>query len=200
MEEPLRGYFTKQNIERVAAVLRDGGVALLPTDTIYGLHCAASNTKAVGRIREIKGRVSGAGFVLLAADMEMADRLVERWPHGTRDLLDRIWPAPLTALLPASKALDAALAPKGVVALRIPALEELRMCVERTGCPIVSTSVNRRGREPLTRIDEIMYEMPGLEAYISQRGRPATKPSTIVDMTAAPPRLVRPGRYAWSSP
>ena len=120
MEEPLRGYLSKAMATKVAAVLRDGGVAVLPTDTIYGLHCVASNKEAVGRIRKIKGRGGGRGFILLAAGMEMADRLVGRWPLGARELLARIWPAPLTAILPASEKLDPALAPQGIVALRIP--------------------------------------------------------------------------------
>ncbi len=196
MEEPLRGYFTRSTVTKVAAVLRNGGVAVLPTDTIYGLHCIASDVEAVRRIRGIKGR-NGAGFILLVSDMEMADRLVSRWPRGARELLARIWPAPLTALLPASKGIDSTLAPGGAVAVRIPALPELRGCVGLTELPLVSTSVNRSGRKPMTRIDVIVREVPGLDAYISQRGRTASKSSTIVDMTSAPPRLVRPGRHPW---
>ena len=197
MEEPLRGYFTRAMVTKVAAVLRDGGVAVLPTDTIYGLHCVASNMTAVRRIRRFKGRGSSAGFILLAADMEMVDRLVLRWPQGARELLARIWPAPLTAILPASKSIDPSLAPEGTVAVRIPALPELRRCVKSIGHPLVSTSVNRGGRKPMTRITEIMREVPNLGAYIAQRGRPGAKPSTIVDMTVAPPKLLRPGRHPW---
>ncbi|HER42895.1 MAG TPA: threonylcarbamoyl-AMP synthase [Candidatus Eisenbacteria bacterium] len=197
MEKPLRGYLAESNVAGVAALLRGGGVAVLPTDTIYGLHCAASDAAAVRRIRKIKGRGSGSAFILLVSDMEMADRVVARWPRGARELLSRIWPAPLTAILPASEGIDAAPASKGTVAVRIPALRELRRCIERVGCPLVSTSVNPSGQKPLTKMSEIRREVPGLDAYISQRGRPASKPSTIVDMTAAPPRLVRQGRFSW---
>lgn len=197
MEEPLRGYLSKATVQKVAAVLRNGGVAVLPTDTIYGLHCAATGASAVRRIREIKGRRGKAGFVLLVSDMEMADRLVDRWPDRARELLARIWPAPLTAILPASGSVDAEFAPNGTVAVRIPAFAELRRCIESVGCPLVSTSVNPSGRKPLTRIRDIMRSVPALDAYISQRGRHATSPSTIVDLTDAPPRLVRPGRYIW---
>ena len=197
MEEPLKGYFTRALVEKVAAVLRDGGVAVLPTDTIYGLHCAASNIGAVERIRGIKGRREKTGFILLASDMDMAGRLVMRWPRGARELLARIWPAPLTAVLPASNGVDSTLAPKGTVALRIPANPWLRRCIELSGGPLVSTSVNRSGRMPMTRMGEIRREVPGLEAYVSRRGRPGARPSTIVDMTAEPPRIIRLGRHAW---
>ena len=197
MEEPLRGYLTKWKAAKVAAVLRDGGVAVLPTDTIYGLHCVSTNMDSVQRIRRLKGRGKGSGFILIASDMEMADRLVDRWPQGARKLLARIWPAPLTAILPASERLDPMLIQKGTVAVRIPAFSELRGCIRLTGHPLVSTSVNPTGERPMMRISEIMERVPGLDAYISQRGRPSTNPSTIVDLTASPPHLLRPGRHPW---
>ena len=197
MEEPLRGYLTRSTISKVAAVLRDGGVAVLPTDTIYGLHCIASDMSAVRYIRNIKRRGKGTGFIILASDMEMTDGLVGRWPPGAREMLSSIWPAPLTAILPASRSVAPSIAPKGKAAVRIPAQPELRRCIEQTGHPLVSTSVNIAGERAMTRISEIMTRMPDLDAYISQRGRPGTKPSTIVDMTSAPPRLLRPGRHPW---
>jgi tRNA threonylcarbamoyl adenosine modification protein (Sua5/YciO/YrdC/YwlC family) len=197
MEEPLRGYFTRSTVTRVAAVLRDGGVAVLPTDTIYGLHCAASHPAALRRIQRIKKTANRAGFILIASDMEMVDRLVGRWPRGARELLGRTWPAPLTAILPASKIIDPAIVPTGTIAVRIPALAELRRCVKLVGQPCASTSVNLSGRKPLTRMSDILRGIPGLDGYISQRGRPSMKPSTIVDMATAPPRLLRPGRYPW---
>ena len=197
MEEPLRGYFRGAMVTKVAALLCEGGVAVLPTDTIYGLHCAASNAEAAKSIRRLKGRGSGAGLILLASDMEMVDRLVSRWPQGVRELLSRAWPAPLTAILTASKGVDPSLAPGGTVAVRIPALPELRRCVKLIGHPLVSTSVNRSGQKPMTRITDIIIEFPDLSAYMSRRGRPSANPSTIVDMTASPPKLLRPGRHPW---
>jgi L-threonylcarbamoyladenylate synthase len=197
MEEPLRGYFTKSTVTKIAAVLRDGGVAVLPTDTIYGLHCEASHPAAIRRIQRIKKTAGRAGFILIASDMEMVDRLVGRWPRDARRLLARVWPAPLTAILPASRSIGVALAPKGTIAVRIPALAELRSCVKLVGQPCVSTSVNRGGRKPMTRMSEILRGIPGLDGYISQRGRPSMNPSTVVDMTATPPRLLRPGRHPW---
>ena len=143
----------------------------------------------------MKGRGSSAGFILLAADMEMVDRLVLRWPKGSREVLARIWPAPLTAILPAAKRIDPSLASKGTIAVRIPALSELRRCVKLIEHPLVSTSVNRHRQKPMKRIAEIMIEVPDLGAYISQLGRPSAKPSTIVDMTTSPPTLLRHGRH-----
>ena len=209
MEEPLRGRFTGSKVTRIAAVLSEGGVVVLPTDTLYGFHCLATRPDAVARVRRLKGgegprrarrserREKRSGFILLASDMIMVDRLVSPWPKGAREKLSRIWPAPLTAILPASKGMDGSLAPLGRAAIRIPALAELRSLIKLCGQPLVSTSVNVTGSEPMTRISEIIRMFPGLDGYISRRGRPGAKPSTIVDMTATPPKLLRLGRHPW---
>jgi L-threonylcarbamoyladenylate synthase len=195
----LAGYLGRATIPGVAALLASGGVAVLPTDTIYGFHCSASIPGAVDRIRDLKGRGTGEGFILLAADTGMADSVVARWPGSSRALLAEIWPAPLTAILPARTGLDPCLAPRGSVAVRVPAHRDLRALIRRLGAPVVSTSVNISGRSPVTRIADARRRFPGLEAYISRRGRQGGSASTIVDFRFGTPRLVRAGAYPWPS-
>ena len=199
MQPPVIGYLDRSTIRSVKRLLGSGGIAVLPTDTIYGFHCAASNLEAVARIRRLKGRGIQEGFILLAADCTMASTVVARWPGESRARLAAVWPAPLTAILPARRELSSILAPGGAVALRVPAHGELRALVEALGEPIVSTSVNVSGREPMTRIAGIRKAFPGLEAYLSHRGRPAGMPSTIVDFRSAVPLLVRAGLYPWAA-
>lgn len=194
---PLVGYLEGRRITQAAGVLSAGGIAVLPTDTLYGFHCAASKRDAIDRIGRLKGRRGSAGYIVLASDLEMADALVSRWPWGSRAALSAIWPAPLTAVLPASSRVSVAVAPRGSVAVRIPALDELRRVIRALGEPIVSTSVNVSGRSPMTRIAEIRERFPGLAVYLSRRGRPSRIPSTVVDFTGSEPRLVRPGRRPW---
>lgn len=193
----MTGFLGGAALRRTAALLAAGGVVVLPTDTMYGLSCAASRAEAIERIRRLKGRARGTGFILLVSDMAMASSIVARWPGNARAALARIWPAPLTAILPGRSALPAAIAPRGAVAVRVPARPELRRLVAALGEPIVSTSVNRAGERPLVRIGEIERAFPGLEAYLSRRGRSSTRPSTIVDFNVAPPVLVRAGRIPW---
>lgn len=195
METPLSGYFSPAVIEAVAALLRGGEVAVLPTDTIYGLHCSAAEPAAVERIRRLKGRRAG-GFIVLASSLEMAGRLVARWPGRSREILSGLWPGPVTALLPASTAAPAPLRPRGVVAIRIPDRQDLARLIQLVGQPLVSTSVNRAGQEPLRRIGEIRSRFPGLGAYIGRRGRGTRSASTVVDFTRADPRIVREGAAA----
>jgi len=194
---PVSGSLGRSSIRRAAAVLASGGIAVLPTDTIYGFHCAVSNRRAIELILELKGRRERGGFILLAASAAMAGTLVARWPGGSRNALIRIWPAPLTAILPARRTLSALLSPGGRVAVRVPARADLRALIEAVGEPIVSTSVNLSGREPMTRIADIRRAFPGLGGYLSRRGRSSALPSTIVDFTVGAPFLVRAGSYPW---
>lgn len=193
MEEPLTGYLTGEKREALARLLAEGRVAVLPTDTIYGFHCICTDEDAIGRIISMKGRRRSSGLILLASSVEMAETLAGRWPGGSRELLRRSAGDPLTILLPASGELPQVLRPGGKVAVRIPALEELRALTGRVGTPLISTSVNRSGQEPMTRIGRIRAEFPGLAAYISRKGRSPARPSTIVDMTAGSPVIVRAG-------
>ncbi len=194
---PVVGYFSCAAVEKVAATLAAGGVAVLPTDTIYGFHCAASNIAGVERIQKLKIKIGKGGFILLASDIYMADELVSGWPGSSRKLLSSIWPAPITAVLPARRKLSPILAPRGKVAVRVPARTELRSLIAALGEPLVSTSINISGRTPMTRIGEIKRAFPGLDAYLSQKGRQAGQPSTVIDFTVHPPRLARPGKYRW---
>ncbi len=196
MEKPVEGYLEGRNIGTVASLLRKGRVAVLPTDTIYGFHCVYSNSLSINRIRALKGRSKATGLILLVSSLDMADRLVGRWPAGVRDVLGSLWPAPLTAILPASKSIPVQLRPNGAVAIRIPAMESFTALIKKTGEPLVSTSVNLSGKPPLNRIAEIRIDFPGLDAYISRRGSGGRNPSTLIDLTGSKARIIRAGSIA----
>jgi L-threonylcarbamoyladenylate synthase len=193
----LTGTLNGEVLKRVAAVLAGGQVAVLPTDTIYGLHCAVSHIDAIQRIVMMKGRPKGAGFILLASDIQMVDRYVASWPRGSRERLEGIWPAALTAILPASRVLPSIIAPRNKVAVRVPGYGALRSLIEEVGEALASTSVNRAGSRPLERIGCIRMSFQGLAAYVSRPGRTSRLPSTIVDFTVRPPVIERHGRCRW---
>jgi L-threonylcarbamoyladenylate synthase len=171
-------------LDELADVLRAGGVALLPTDTIYGLHAVASNQQAAGRIRAMKGRGDDKPFVIIASSVEQLRSLSVVIPEQ----LTGIWPAPLTAILASGDS---------TVAARIPDLEWLRSLLDRTG-PLVSTSANRSGEPPVVSPDLLAPDLQNeLDALLDQGPREG-KPSTIVDFTAAEPLLIREGDPAFS--
>ncbi len=196
----ITGRLAAGKIGRLAEILKSGGVAVLPTDTIYGFHCISTCGPAVERIMRLKGRTGRSPFILLVSNMEMADRFVADWPGESRDLLERSWPAPLTAVLPAGGSVPPGLAPEGRVALRIPDFAPLRRLIERVGAPLISTSVNISGKKPLSRIREIIKDFPGLDAYISRIGRPCSLPTTVVDFSAIPFRILRQGGHPLKIP
>ncbi len=166
-------------LDEVAAALRAGGVALLPTDTIYGLHALASNEAAAAKIATIKGREEGKRFVVIAASVEQLLGYGAAVPEGLRS----IWPAPLTAIVPH---------PSGTVAVRIPALPWLRSLLERTG-PLVSTSANRSGEPPVREPQTLAPDLQEQIDVILDAGPRDGEPSAIVDFTGSSPRLVREG-------
>jgi L-threonylcarbamoyladenylate synthase len=166
-------------VEEIAASLRAGGVALLPTDTIYGLHAVVSNEEAVAKIASIKGREEGKRFVVIAASV---DQLLD-YGAAVPDVLRSIWPAPLTAIVPHRG---------GTVAVRIPNVEWLRELLERTG-PLVSTSANRSGEPPIREPKKLASDLQKRIDLILDAGPREGEPSAIVDFTGSSPRIVREG-------
>jgi tRNA threonylcarbamoyl adenosine modification protein (Sua5/YciO/YrdC/YwlC family) len=166
-------------LEEIADVLRAGGVALLPTDTIYGLHASATNEEAVARIRSMKERGDVKPFVVIASSAEQLKNLGATIP----DVLLEIWPAPLTAIVAAGET---------TIAARVPDLAWLRALLDRTG-PLVSTSANRGGEPPITEPEMLADDLrDALDALLDAGSRDG-QPSTIVDFTGEQPRMVREG-------
>jgi tRNA threonylcarbamoyl adenosine modification protein (Sua5/YciO/YrdC/YwlC family) len=163
----------------IAAILQRGGVVVLPTDTIYGLHAVAANDAAAARIAELKGRGDDKPFVVIAASAAQLRAFGAEIPAA----LEKLWPARLTAVVRKGG---------GTVAASVPDLTWLRELLEKTG-PLVSTSVNRSGDPPISSIDEVAKELAaGIDAALDA-GRQEGKPSTIVDFTGREPRILREG-------
>lgn len=171
-------------LDELAEVLRRGGVALLPTDTIYGLHAIATDQRAIARIRTMKGRDDGKPFVVIASSVEQLRALGAAVPEQ----LSSIWPAPLTAILASGDT---------TIAARIPDLGWLCALLDRTG-PLVSTSANRSGEPPVTSPEALANELQNALDAIFDQGLREGKPSTIVDFTGPEPKLIREGDPAFS--
>jgi L-threonylcarbamoyladenylate synthase len=172
-------------LDELADVLRAGGVALIPTDTIYGLHAVATDERAIARIAAMKGRGDDKPFVVIASSIEQLRAFGATVPAE----LAGVWPAPLTAVL--------ASASGTTIAARIPDLGWLRALLDRTG-PLVSTSANRSGEPPVTSPEALAGDLQdGLDCLLDQGPREG-HPSAIVDLTGAEPRLIREGEKGFS--
>jgi L-threonylcarbamoyladenylate synthase len=171
-------------LDEIADVIRAGGVALLPTDTIYGLHASATNEQAIARIRSMKERGDDKPFVVIASSIEQLKNLGATMPDALQD----IWPAPLTAIVAAGEK---------TIAARVPDLGWLRALLDRTG-PLVSTSANRSGQPPITTPEMLASDLRDALDALLDAGPREGQPSTIVDFTGEEPRMVREGDPGFS--
>ncbi|MBR1872151.1 MAG: threonylcarbamoyl-AMP synthase [Bacteroidales bacterium] len=147
----------EQEIAAALKVLREGGVILYPTDTIWGIGCDATNPQAVARVYDIKKRADSKALVLLASDMDMVARYVKEIPDAAIQLVE-VNDSPMTLIYPSAicRAADDtpgdrhfiagnAVAEDGSVGIRVPMMEFCRNLVFKLGRPVVSTSANISG-------------------------------------------------------
>lgn len=178
-------------------VVAAGGVVLVPSESFYGLAADPRCAPAVARVRALKDRPPELGLPVLCADWQQLEALVvvpERW----RVKLSRLWPAALTVVLEAREPIAAASG--GTLAVRIPAHRELRALLYRVG-PLTGTSANRHGRPPSTTVDEALRSLVGAPELALDAGATAGGPaSTLVDLSGAEARILRPGRCDWEEP
>lgn len=174
----------------MAKPLLAGGVALLPTDTIYGLHVLADHEQAVGKVVALKGRDADKPFVVLGASVEQIQRLGVIVTPEVQATVEEFWPGPLTAILPLERAVAASRGSHSL-AVRVPDVPWLRHLLERTG-PLLSTSANRSGELPIITPDALAHDLHHLLDILVDGGVLDAKPSMIVDFTGAP-RVLRDG-------
>jgi len=177
-------------------LLRDG-VVVLPTDTLFGFSARLSAEGAIHRISAAKRAPNDRRYILLVSSVEMADRYVQSYGCVTRDVMAGHWPAPLSVIVPSGPLLPAWVGP--TVAVRVPARESLRLLIDEVGEPIVSTSVNRAGEEPLNDAHDIRREFSDEVDLIVNGDVPGAVSSTIVDLCGKAPKIVREGSYAWAA-
>jgi L-threonylcarbamoyladenylate synthase len=175
----------------IASILLEGGVVLLPTDTVYGFHALAADDDAVGRITTIKGRDDTKPFIVLGSSLQQLEALGVRISDQIRGFLLELWPGPLTAVVPLAKPIAASRG-SHTLAVRIPDVPWLRQLLELTG-PLASTSANRSGEPPLESPESLSHDLhSALDAVVST-GPLIGEPSTVVDFTGDEPRFIREG-------
>jgi L-threonylcarbamoyladenylate synthase len=167
--------------QALVALLAGGGTAIVPCDTMYGLVGRVPGTEAA--LRRIKGRGEQKAFLLLVPDVSWLPRVASALPPQR---LARHWPGPLTVVLPARAG--------GTVAVRVPDSPFLLRLMEAVSCPLYSTSVNRAGQEPIAAVADMCREFEADVGMVRDAGDlPPGAPSTLVDTTTRPCRVLRQG-------
>jgi L-threonylcarbamoyladenylate synthase len=184
--------------EAVAWILK-GGVVALPTDTLYGLAADPFNREAVARIFEVKERAPDHPLPLIAADVEQVAAHLGALTPLAREIAAHFWPGPLTLVVAAPHRLAREVASGlGTVGVRVPANDVARAVCAGCGRPVTATSANRSGDAPTSDPDAVERTLGDRIDFLLDTGAtPGGAPSTIVDVTLAPPRLVRAGAIPW---
>jgi len=185
----------KQAVERAAAALREGDVVAVPTETVYGLAANALNPSAVARIYELKNRPAHNPIIVHVAGLDMARRCVAEWPQTAERLADAFWPGPLSLVLRRAPGIPPIVTAGGpTVAVRWPSHPFIQELIRACGFPIAAPSANPANQLSPTTADHVERLM-GNRLRLIVDGGPAQVgiESTVLDLTVAPPRVLRPG-------
>lgn len=188
---------TPYSTEDAVRSLRAGGVLLLGTDTLPGLHCRADDEQAVQRIATIKGRPAGKSLLVLAGSAAQAQAVTAPWTEAQAAAVQACWPGPFSLILPGGDVVAPAVTGPGTtLAIRVPAVAPLRQLILSVGVPLVSTSANRAERPPLLNLAAAVQEFEAEIEGFWDHGSPSNeqvKPSALVDLTSTPFKILRSG-------
>lgn len=182
-------------IAEAARLLRNGGLVALPTETVYGLACDATDPRAVASLYAAKGRPSFNPLIAHVPDLAAA-RHVGLLTPAAETLALHFWPGPLTLVVPALEEATCALARAGLasVALRVPAHPVAQAVLAAVGRPIAAPSANRSGHVSPTTAAHVYADLNGRIDLILDAGACAVGvESTILDCTGERPVMLRPG-------
>lgn len=176
-----------------AGLFHSGKIFIYPTDTIYGIGGNPFDSGAVRRISEIKGRDENKQFIWLISDLENLLNYVEINNETYFEYLEKIWPAPVSAILKLNERSSKILNQKSV-AVRIPDDDFCLKLLKEISRPLISTSVNRSGEIPLTQPEKIINEFSkDVDAVLFHTESVDKKSSTLIDLTSNKPKLIREG-------
>ena len=183
-----------QCADKAASVLKSGGVIVYPTETLYGIGAMASHSDAIERIFNIKGRPHGKPIPLLIKNIEMLSKIALGNSIAS-SLSEEYWPGKLTMILEQIAELPELITcGTGKIALRISSHPFLQNLFELIGEPLTSTSANISDRPNISDPGELFETFNGKVDLIVDSGKiPASKGSTIVDLTLDPPQILREG-------
>ena len=184
-------------IKKVVEVLRDGGLVIYPTDTVYGLGCDITNSRALERIDKIKGiKLEKANFSFVCYDLSNLSDYVRQIDTTTFKILKRTLPGPYTFILPGNNDLPKEFRKKKTVGIRLPDNNIAREIVKMLGNPIVSTSIHDEDEvlEYSTDPELIFEKWQNKVDLVIDGGYGDNIGSTIIDLSGYEPVVVREGK------
>ena len=178
-------------------VLKGGGVIAFPTDTFYGLGADPFNKTAVDKIYEIKGRDSKKPLLLLIDSPRKLDALMEEPSRDSFKLIETFWPGPLTILFKPKPTIPKNIT-TGLIGIRQPGNSITRKLLSSLDHPLTAPSANLNGENPATTAEEVELQLGNkLDLVLDAGPCKGEEPSTLVDATQKPVRLIREGAVSF---
>jgi len=200
MAEFIRIYEENPNpkdVQKVVKIIRDGGLVIFPSDTVYALGCDITNTRAMERVAQLRGvKLEKANFSFICEDLSNLSDYVRQIDSPTFKILKRNLPGPYTFILPGNNNLPSVFKKKKEVGIRVPDNNIARALVRELGNPIISTSIKDDDEViEYTTDPELIYEKWGkMVDVVVNGGYGGNVPSTVVDLTGKEPLIIREGK------
>ncbi|EMY82073.1 threonylcarbamoyl-AMP synthase [Psychroflexus gondwanensis] len=188
---------SEKELKRIVKILKNGGLVIYPTDTVYGLGCDINNTKALEKIARIKGiKLEKANFSFVCQDLSNLSEYVAQLDSTTFKILKRNLPGPYTFILPGNNKLPSVFKKKKTVGIRVPNNKIAQLLVQHLGNPIVSTSIRDEDDviEYTTDPELIAEKWDKLVDVVIDGGFGDNVASTVIDLTQPEPELIRQGK------
>lgn len=182
------------NIDKLVEVINNGGLAIVPTDTVYGIIADATNESAINKVYEAKRRIYNKPLIIMISSIEMLFRYVDNVGETERKLIDKYWPGKLTILFKKSSKLPGLINNNGeLIGIRYPDDEELIRLMNKLDRPLVSTSANLADEGTITSVDKISEDLLKYIDYVYDGGFKKDVPSTIVKIVDNKIEFLRKG-------
>ena len=189
-------FFTKNELSEAAAMIRNGGIVVMPTETVYGLAANAFDAEAVEKIFVAKGRQADNPLIVHIANDSDWERIVETIPPKAKRLADRFWPGPLTIILKKKPIIpDIVSGGLDTVAVRMPKNKIAFRFIRECGCPLAAPSANLSGCPSPTKFSHVVKDMNGrVDGIIEGGDCMVGVESTVISLVGDKPVILRPGR------
>lgn len=187
----------ERDIKRIVEVLKNDGIIIYPTDTVYGLGCDITSNRALERVAQLRGiKLAKANFSFVCEDLSNLSDYTRQIDTPTFKLLKRALPGPYTFILQGNNNLPTVFKKKKTVGIRVPDNNIARAIVKQLGNPIISTSIYDEDDviEYTTDPELILEKWDKLVDVVIDGGYGGNIPSTVIDLTSGEAVLIREGK------
>ena len=184
-----------EKIKEVAKCIKQGGIAVFPTETVYGIGVNGLNENAIKKLYEVKQRPEKKPISLLVNSLDMINEIAKDITTVEYALIEKFFPGPLTLVLKKKDIVPNILTPDiDTVGIRMPANEIALKLIEYAGVPIATSSCNISGKPSATNLQEIIKDFEGKVDYFIDNGPSKIGlASTVVQMIGGEPKILRQG-------